>query len=77
MIIRIFLVAFGLVLLTPGACSLTFMVAYIPLFLTSPKGGWPSIAILTGYWAVGFLIAWGGGYLIRAGLRPRPPESQK
>jgi len=66
---RFLAIAFGLILLLPGLCSLGFMVVFLP----GGTGAYDAPLILV--WLVCFAISFGGFTMIRRALNPRRKDA--
>jgi len=75
---RILAFVFGVILLAPGACALTFMamgITALPPIGSAEWGDpeiWGFIAFALFGWGICFLISWGGIVLIRNAINPPP-----
>jgi hypothetical protein len=65
---RVVLFLFGLVLLLPGACSLTYMALILPNEFKSTYND-PYLSLAEMLWAFCFLVSFGGVLLIRYAWR--------
>ena len=60
---RVIVVLFGLILLLPGACSLLFMIGFLPTMFTQGLSGGAPLILL---WLVCFAVSFGGLMMIRS-----------
>ena len=73
MSLRSFAFLFGLVLLFPGGCSISYMAFIIPSEFKSTYND-PYLSIAEWVWALSFLVSFGGILLIRYALRVERDE---
>jgi hypothetical protein len=71
--LRVLAFLFGLILLLPGACSLGFMVFFVPDAFNHPSNA-GDLAPLALLWAFCFLVSFGGVVLIRNAIRGQAPR---
>ncbi len=60
---RAIAVIFGLILLLPGACSLLFMIGFLPTMFSGHFSGAAPLILL---WVVCFAVSYGGLMMIRS-----------
>jgi hypothetical protein len=72
-LLRVLAIVCGLLLLLPGACSLGFMVIFIPDAIRHSNSA-GDIAPLAGLWAFCFLVGFGGVVMIRNAIRGQAPR---
>lgn len=60
---RALAVIFGVILLLPGACSILFMIGFLPQMFTHGVSGAAPLILL---WLVCFAVSYGGLMMIRS-----------